>query len=177
MRWHPQPQKNRPKTAVTRIAATKKTRPVLTIPCLANSMPSDGSTGLSVTPRSIHWAKWAIMKRLTPMSAIVRHNDGLVGRRPRGWITGRVTGSDPGPRVFDLRFATWVRYQRPPMTYPHRLLAGGTPAPQWRQLTKKEHGQDASRSAMGGVPGHFTRRKHPFRVLSRETRTEAHPRI
>ena len=48
--WHPQPQNHLPKIHVDRSANTKKIPPALTIPFLTNSMPSEGSMGVSVFP-------------------------------------------------------------------------------------------------------------------------------
>jgi len=48
--WQPQPQKKRPKTAVTKIIAAKNSRPALTIDDRLKAMASEGSTGVTELP-------------------------------------------------------------------------------------------------------------------------------
>ena len=48
--WHPQPQNHLPKIHVDKSTSTKKIPPALTMPYLTNSIPSDGSIGVSVFP-------------------------------------------------------------------------------------------------------------------------------
>ena len=57
--WQPQPQKNRPKIAVRTVARRKNTRPAFTMECLENSMASEGSRGVIVSPFEYQWAMWA----------------------------------------------------------------------------------------------------------------------
>ena len=49
-KWQPHPQNHRPRIIVLRIASAKKIRPALMMPCLENSIASDGSSGESVLP-------------------------------------------------------------------------------------------------------------------------------
>ncbi len=48
--WHPHPQNQRPNTKVESNASAKNIAPAFTTPFLTNSIPSDGSIGVSVTP-------------------------------------------------------------------------------------------------------------------------------
>src|SRR4051794_34652704 len=71
--WQPQPQTNRPKMSVARIAREKKMKPALTAPCWSVCMLSEGSIGETVRPAIHHWITCAIMNRFNKPSARARH--------------------------------------------------------------------------------------------------------
>jgi len=48
--WQPQPQNQRPRMAVDAIPITNSTKPALTMPFVLNSIDSDGSSGVMVSP-------------------------------------------------------------------------------------------------------------------------------
>src|SRR5215203_5073744 len=95
-RWQPQPQNQRPNTAVARAAAAKKTSPALTIPSRPRAIPSDGSTGVTVFPAISQWAMWAAKTRWTAISTPIRQRVARERRMVvgRSWTTVRGTRRD-----------------------------------------------------------------------------------
>ena len=70
--WQPQPQKNRPKTSVLRIATAKKIAPAFTCPSSRVFIDSLGSTGETVLPLASHWEMCAAKRRWTTPRTIAR---------------------------------------------------------------------------------------------------------
>src|SRR5512134_681077 len=79
-RWHAQPQNQRPKRAVIRMAAAKKIRPALTTPPFENAIASEGSTGVTVLPARNQWAMWAAIRTWTAIRLAARHFERREGR-------------------------------------------------------------------------------------------------
>ena len=70
--WQPQPQTNRPKIIVPKMASAKKMKPALIAPLCKVCMDSEGSIGETVRPAIHHWMTWATMSRFTRPSAAAR---------------------------------------------------------------------------------------------------------